>query len=355
MKRFTLLLKNEFKLFRTTIPVHLIGIFQPALMFSLMALVLVTPTFDMQVARSGDPLGDDLIRAMEQVGSPIGQPYINPILVESFPGQEIQGGQLIEFIWQAERPTALQRFGLIDSNMVKNFRNRLTAAALLLWNESLGDKAVVIEEAPWLPRDIPYSVYFGMAMMPLAANLAASLIGAYLSAQEFEFKTIIEYRLSPVSMYQVTGARLLRLSLTGLLSGLVLMVVIGITTGIWPVSAGWVVLILFCVALIGGCIGTLAGLYFQKVLPAFLVGLALSFFTWIMGSAFGLAAGFSGPYEAVSRFMPNTYAVELLFPLYYQVNIGSRLPAILILTFACLLFILATLITSWRKVLVVRK
>ena len=42
MKRFALLLRNEFKLFKTAIPVHLIGIFQPALMFSLIALVLVT-------------------------------------------------------------------------------------------------------------------------------------------------------------------------------------------------------------------------------------------------------------------------------------------------------------------------
>jgi hypothetical protein len=350
MKRFVLLLRNEFTLFRTTIPVHLIGIFQPALMFSLMALVLVTPTFDMNVVRHS---GNDLARAMQQVGSPIGQPYIRPVLVETVPGQDVPGGQLIEFQGDAGTQIAVQRFGLIDSNMVKNFRNRLTAAALLMWNESLGDKAIFIEQEPWLLRDIPYSVFFGMAMMPLAANLAAAIIGAFLSAQEFEFNTIIEYQLSPISMYLVSGTRLLRLALTGLLSGLVLMVVIGITTRVWPVSIGWVVLILFAVGLIGGSIGTLAGLTLQKVLPAFLVGLALSFFTWIMGSAFGLAAGFSGPYEAVSRLMPNTYAVELLFSFFYRVDIGSKIPAILFLTVSCLLLILATLLTYRRRVLMV--
>ena len=156
-------------------------------------------------------------------------------------------------------------------------------------------------------------------------------------------------------MYLVSAARLLRLALTGLLSGLVLMVVIGITTGVWPISIGWVMLILFAVGLIGGSIGTLAGLTLQKVLPAFLVGLALSFFAWIMGSAFGLAAGFSGPYEAVSRFMPNTYAVELLFPYFYRVDIGSKIPAILFLSVSCLLVVLATLITYRRRVLMVPK
>jgi hypothetical protein len=355
MKRFGLLLRNEFKLFRTAIPVHLVGVFQPALMFSLMALVLVTPTFDMQVIRPESPLGDDLIRAMQQVGSPIGQPYIEPIQVDATPGEEILEGQLIELEGGTGIQTAVQRFGLIDSNMVKNFRNRLTAAALLIWNESLGEQSIIIEQDPWLPHDIPYSVYFGMAMMPLAANLAAALIGAFLTAQEFEFNTIVEYRLSPISMYLISGARLLRLGLTGLLSGLVLMAVIGITTGTWPISISWVGLVLFAVALIGGSIGTLAGLTLQKVLPSFLVGLALSFFTWIMGSAFGLAAGFSGPYEAVSRFMPNTYAVELLFPYFYRVDIGSKIPAILILTITCLLFILATLLTYRRKVLMIPK
>ena len=172
MNRFALLLRNEFKLFRTAVPVHLIGIFQPALMFSLMALVLVTPTFDMNVMHH---LGDELIRAMRQVGSPIGQPYIKPILVETIPGQEILGGQLIEFEGGAGNQTAVQRFGLIDSNMVKNFRNRLTAAALVMWDELLGEKAVFIEQEPWLPRDIPYSVYFGMAMMPLAAEPGRSI------------------------------------------------------------------------------------------------------------------------------------------------------------------------------------
>jgi hypothetical protein len=351
MKRFALLLRNEFKLFWTAIPVHLIGIFQPALMFSLMVLVLVTPTFEMQVEPPGTAVEEKLFFVMKQVGSPIGQPYINPVVVEISTGEEVQGGQIIKFERDAGQDTAVQLFGLIDSNMVKNFRNRLTAAALLIWNEKLGDDAIAIEQEPWLPRDIPYSVYFGVAMLPLAAMLASSLTGAFLTAQEFEFNTVIEYRLSPTPGVLLNGARLFRLSLTGLFSGLVLMVVIGVMTGIWPSSPGWIGLILLAVALIGGSIGTLAGLILQKTLPAFLVGLALSFFTWIMGSAFGLSSGFGGLYEAVSRFMPNTYAVKLLFPLYYRVNTGSDLPAIISLfTVGCILF-LVTNITYQRKVM----
>jgi ABC-type multidrug transport system permease subunit len=344
MRRLVILLKNEFVLFRTAIPVHIIGIFQPAFMFSLMALVLVTPTFDMQVSAPSASIDYELVSVMQEVRSPIGSVYINPVVVDVPSGNEIQGGQLIEFIGNESKRTALQHFGLIDSNMVKNFRNRLTSAALILWNELLGNQAITINQVPWLSKDIAYSVYFGMAMMPLAAMLASTLIGAFLSAQEFEFNTIIEYHLSPTPVYLILGARLLRLSLTGMVSGLVLMVAIGITTGVWPSSLIWTSFILLVLGLIGGCVGSLAGLAFKKVLPAFLIGLALSFFTWIMGSAFGLAAGFSGPYEILSRIMPNTYAVELLFPLFYRVDIGSKFPAIMFLSVSGLLLIMITML-----------
>ena len=39
MRRFLLLLLNEFKLFRTALTVHLVAIFQPTLMYLLMLLI----------------------------------------------------------------------------------------------------------------------------------------------------------------------------------------------------------------------------------------------------------------------------------------------------------------------------
>ncbi|MGD8813032.1 MAG: ABC transporter permease [Anaerolineales bacterium] len=352
MKRFRLLLVNEFKLFRTAIPVHLIGIFQPALMFSLMALILVHPTFDMRIVHPTSLLGEDLVAAMDEVGSPIGTNYINTILVDQDPSGELPGGQLIRVESIDGKPVAVQRFGFIDSNIIKNYRNRLTSAALRLWNATLGGKAVTIEQRAWLPSDVPYSVYFGMAMLPLAAFLASSLIGAFLTAQEFEFNTILEYRLSPVSTFLILGTRLLRLCLTGWLSATVLTVIIRCVVGVWPSSILGASLIFLSMGLLGGCLGIAAGLILRSTLPAFVIGLGSTFFTWILGSAFGLSAGFGGAYEAVSRWMPNTYAVELLFPLYYGVDIGPNRRAILVLCLACLVMILLTSFIYRRRVLI---
>lgn len=348
MKRFLMMLQNEFKLFRTTIPIHIVGIFQPALMFSMMALVLVTPTFQMKVMK---PSSDDLVAAMRAVRSPIGVAYIEPLLVDAEEGVHSFGGQIVTVVEIDGVPTAVQHFGLVDSNIVKNFRNRLTNAALLLWNETLDGRAVEIVQYPLLPHDTPYCVYFGMAMLPLAAFMAAAMIGAFLTAQEFEFKTIMEYRLAPAAMVLVVGARLLRLSLTGTLSALVLMLFVGLTGGVWPASIVAAGLIFLGMGMLGGCLGTMAGLLLQRSLPAFVVCLALSFFTWIMGSGFGLASGFGGLFEALSRWIPNTYAVELLFPLYYRLPLGDSRPAILALGVFNVGLVLITIVIYHLKVI----
>jgi hypothetical protein len=323
MTRFSRLLANEFQLFRTAIPIHLVALLQPTVMYLLMGVIMVHPTFDMYVSSQVMREYPALVETMEAVGSPIGSDYIRPVIVD-WEGGSIDR-QMITVEMRDGSPTAVQRYGLIDSNLVKNLRNRLTTAALRLWHTELGAGAVSVTEHPWLPWDVPYTVYFGMGMVPLTVFLAASIIGAFLTAQEFEFRTIIEYRLAPAPVAMVLGARLTRLVLMGFVSAVIMVVAIGFMNGTWPASFWRAGLILLPVALIAGCLGIVAGLVMRKVIPAFLVGLLASFVGWIMGSAFGLASGFGGTYEFISRLTPNTHAVELLFPLYYGTTVGHPL------------------------------
>lgn len=347
MARFRLLLLTEFKLFRTAIPIHLVAILQPTIMYLLMTVILVHPTFDMQVDRPTTPEGWALVGAMEEVGSPIGDPYIRPILVHWEGGPVSR--QIVVVEERYDQPAAVQVYGLIDSNLVKNFRNRLTAAALRLWNSELGDRAITVEEHPWLPRDVPYTVYFGMALLPLSAFVAAAFTAAVLAAQEFELRTIVEYRLSPVPAGLILGARLVRLVLLALVAASLLILVIGLITGFWPAALGPVLLILFPVALIAGCIGLLAGLLFRRSIPAFLVGLVSGFAGWVLGSGFGLAAGFGKAYQGVSRLTPFTHATELLFPYYFGTSIGQPLLSTLFLaSLGLVLLVLTALVYRWR-------
>jgi hypothetical protein len=330
MSRFRLLLINEFRLFRTAIPIHLVAILQPTVMYLLLTVIMVHPTFDMYVDRPSTDEGWALVSAMREIGSPIGLPYINPVLTD-WDGASVSR-QLIVVEDRSGVPTAVQYYGLIDSNLVKNFRNRLTAAGLVLWNAELGTRAVAVEEHAWLPRDVPYTVYFGMALLPMAVFLAASIMGAILTAQEFEFGTIVEYQLAPTPVALVLGARLVRLVLSALLAAGVLLVALGLVTGFWPGSLLGVALILLPVAVVAGCLGVLAGLLIRKSIPAFRAGLVSSFAGWIIGSGFGLAAGFGKGYEALSRLTPFTHATELLFSQYYGTSIGQPLASALFLT-----------------------
>jgi len=337
MNRFFLILRNDLKLVRTSIPVHIIAIAQPTFMYILMSVILVHPTFDMYVTRPTNESGWVLVAAMEDVGSPIGEQYINPVLIEA--EQPVGLRQVVTVEEREGRVVAIQQYGLIDSNIVKNFKNRLTAAGFRVWNDALGGQAVQIREHPWLPKDMPYTLYFGMAMLPLTVALAASIIGGTLTAQEFEYGTILEYRLAPVSAGLIIATRLVRLVFTGLLSAFLLLVTLRLVNGVWPASIWKVGIILVPVGVIAGSLGISAGLFFQKSIPTFLVGLVTSFAGWLIGSAFGLAAGFNQTYEFISRLTPNTHVVELLYPLYFGTGVGVPWFSILFLVITSLLMV----------------
>jgi ABC-type transport system involved in multi-copper enzyme maturation permease subunit len=348
MRRFFLLLFNEFKMFRTALVVHMIAILQPTLMYVLMAVIMVVPTFDIYIVQPETELGRNLVAAMDQVGSPIGPDYINSILIsETDPGHR----QVVEVVEVGGIPAAVQRYGYIDSNLVKNLRNRLTAASLVLWNQQLGKQAVTIDEHPWLPQDVPYTVYFGMAMIPLAAYLAAAMIGGYLMAQEFENGTILEYRLCPTSSLLLLGAKITRLLLTGLLAAMILYTTLGLITGVWASSTVAVLVILLPQTFIAGCIGLSAGLLTRSSLPSFLAALSSAFGFWLLGSGFGLAAGFSPTFEKISRLIPNTPIIEMLFPYFYfgrQVAANQFAAQLQLTGYSMAALVLVGVVYHWR-------
>ena len=349
MRRFLLLLLHEFKLFRTSLPIHAVAILEPTVMYFLMTFILVQPTLSMNVTWPTTTEGQALVTAMREVGSPINErAYIDPVLTDLT--EPVNVRQVITVETRKDTPTAIQHFNLIDSNLVKNYRNRLTSAALLLWDASLGDRAVTVVQFPSLPRDISYNIYFGVAMLPLAVFLAASMLGGMLTAHDFEFNTILEYRLAPVSAWLVLAARLLRLILTALAGAGLMLLSIGLLNGYWPHSAGRIFLIVLPLAVIAACLGVSVGLLTRKTLPAFLIALVTSFFCWIVGDAFKPAAGIGGLYEALSRFMPNTYTVEWLFPQFYGVEIGSSMHSAIILCLIAIAMMTLTLLIYQRRV-----
>lgn len=348
MNRFRLLLWSEIKLARTALPIHLVAIIEPTVLFLIMTLVLAKPTMSMNLTRPTSPDGEALLKAMAAVGSPAGVPYIDPVLVDTSEVGELR--QVITVEAREGQATAVQRYGRIDSNQVKNLRDRLTAAALRVWEAALGGRAVALSEHPWLPRDLSYPVYFSLALLPVAGFMAAAAIGGVLMAQDFEFGTALEYRLSPVSPALILGARLLRLVLSSLLSAALLLLAAGRLNRYWPAGTLCLLLVLLPVALMGSAAGMLAGLLLQRTIPAFVVALVLTIGGWIFGSGFALASNFGGLYQRISRLTPNAHAVDLLFPLYFGAEIGAPTLSALVLALSCLAALGLLALVYWCRV-----
>ena len=319
MKRFRLFLQSEIKLLMTHRVVLLVALIQPALMYALMSLVFVEPTFDLYVQAAQTPQEEHYMQAMQEVGIESGVPYINPVITDESDWLR----QYIAMDTQDEMLYVNQTFGNIDSNMIKNFRDRVTAAALIYWQDDLGDQAILIDQQPMLPKDVPYITYFGMALIPMGIFLGSAITSAMLTAYEFENGTIIEMYMSPRPDWQHMLIQFLRIIVIGLLSAVINICSVGWISGVWPKGILGIILPVCLLSIAGGSLGMLAGFITRKALPAFLISLVVSLLNWLFGNSFGLASGFAGWYETFSYFAPNRYLVELLFPHYYHVQAGS--------------------------------
>jgi len=347
MKRYWTLFINEFKLARTAVPSHIVAIIQPTILYLFMGAILGSPLMAMNLKTPETAVGQALQTAMEEEGSPIGDQYIDLTLVEQDQPEELR--QVIVVEEENGVETAVQRYGLIDGNQVKNLRNRLTSAALSLWTAELGDQAVTIEEYPWLPQDNPHKFYFGMGLLPMAMFLATIMLGSVLTAQDFENGTIQEERLAPTSIALPVTVRIARVTLYAYLSVILLLIVSGFMTGFWPASVWPVFAALLPVGIIGGGFGIILGLIFRSSVTVYVLSLGLSMALWLFGNSFGLT-NFGGLYAFFTKLSPNSYAVQLIFPQFFgrEISLPGLSPE-LALTIGVVGMVSAALLTyRWR-------
>jgi ABC-type multidrug transport system permease subunit len=319
MKRLGLFLQSELKLLLVHRVVLMVALIQPALMYALMSMVFVEPTFDMNIQAAQTPQEEQYLQAMQRVGIESGVPYINPVITND--ANWIR--QYVTMDTQENTLSVNQTFGNIDSNMIKNFRNRVTAAALIYWQDNLGDQAILIDQQPLLPRDVPYITYFGMALIPMGIFLGTAITSAIGTAFDFENGTILEMHMSPRPDWQYLLVQFMRMIVIGSLSAAINICAVGWISGVWPTGIYGIITPVWLLSLAGGSLGMLAGFITKKALPAFLISLVVSLLNWLFGNSFGLASGFAGWYETFSTFAPNRYLVEILFPHYYHVQAGT--------------------------------
>ncbi|MBU0494670.1 MAG: ABC transporter permease [Chloroflexi bacterium] len=355
IRRFWWLLQFEFRLTRGLLPFHVVGIVMPLVSFVLWAQLAPPIAFTMYTVSDGSPQAERLLAAMAALhagGVQDGPHYIDPqpLPAGAQLGPTVQN--VIELQAEGAGLLATNRFANIDSNLVKNYRNRLTGAALDVWEQDLGSHAVTVDLAPRFTEEPPFTRYFAMGLLIVAAFLSSMLVGATLVAKDFEDGTILEARLSPASPALILLARLVRVMLTSLVAVGLAGLVAGLYMGIWPLDAGYLAGLLALYTVITASFGLTVGLLVHKMLPAFLIGLVSVVLLWLVGGGFALPAILGEAFQFLSRFAPTTYMIQLLFPVYYPGAASTPAALLIVAGYAVgafLLLVVAYRMTVLRK------
>lgn len=321
MKRLGLVIKKELLSVKANLPFNLVTVLSPILFFLMFALMLAQDISLPVVVHPG-PDQSELSEHIAGFSTPGGTPYFttvvspeplertgyaNKIEVEEEPG--LAGGIITGRI--------VQYFEDVNSNMTKNFRNRLTGAVSSYLGGYLGGGAISVEEITQYPRDIPWSVSFGASTLAMGILLAGLLFGSLSFTQEWEQEVHKFLTLSPVKPWWVLGGKMVAGVLKGLLATLLFLGVLGLLTRAiparWGLLTGTIVLAYGCMVSLGMLVGILS----RSTLVSFLVSLVGTLALWIAGGGFGSMAVFGQWMYRLSLLNPATHTLDLVRYVYF--------------------------------------
>lgn len=202
-------------------------------------------------------------------------------------------------------------------------------------------------------QDTNYIPYLGVSILVIGLVLGALLQSGPPAAREWETFTIKELLLSPAQRWAVIVGKILGAFVMSLASVVVVLLVLILIVGVWPLHwlevIGFTILCLLIFIALGAWLGNLIKLRMPVI--------ALSF-----GAAIPLFY-LSGPFGPISFQTPPTQVVAQIFPIYYAIvllqhafhgfdlntfGLGGN---VLILCAYALAFILLAAVTLWRSTL----
>lgn len=188
---------------------------------------------------------------------------------------------------------------------------RALPAAIVAAGRNFPGVRLRLQEHDVLPQDTGYIPYLVVSALALDAMLIAGILGALVTAREWERKTLKMLRLSPASLWAVLAGRLsLAAAVSAVALSLALFVIVRVY-GVIPVSLGAVILALGSCIVIFVCLGAWLGVVLKHSLA-------------VVPLMFGLIMPLyvdSGALEP-TRFDGDTiWHIAHLSPIYYAVGL----------------------------------
>lgn len=306
MNRIYIVIKKELLCIKGTLAFHIIAILSP-----LLFLLVFGGSLRQDVSF---PLGIDI----QSKNSSFGQSLFDFKNPSGVPYYEIQNSTSGSSITYAARinvdndinGSITQELYSINTNMTKNYRNRLTGA--LFFHESLllSSRAITINETSLFPREPNWLEFFAVSILAFGMLLSGLLFGGLSITSESPQGNIFKLsRINPIFiLLGKTAAGIIKMfvavSVYILFTWLLTPILISSFLSILPILLPVMILVL--------TLGFSLGMLFGETITVFIITLVSSIILWITGGGFGTSAAVTDFMQKIAELNPVSSFLRLL-------------------------------------------
>ena len=207
---------------------------------------------------------------------------------------------------------------------------------------------ITADEHDLWPQDTDYIPYLTVSILVIALMMGGLLQSGIASAGEWEKATIKELLLSPASRWAIMVGKMLGSFLMSLMSATVVLAVLVLVVGVWPLHWTEVIGFSLLTLLIFNAYGTLLGTLLKQRQAFIALAMATSLPLFFLSGAFGPVSFANIPViEFIAKAFPVYYAIVLqqhAFHSFYLNTLGLSGNVLVLAGYALGLIILAAIV-----------
>ena len=205
---------------------------------------------------------------------------------------------------------------------------------------------VVPREHDFYSQDTDYLPYLSVSIMVVAFMLGALLPAGTGAAREWEKETMKELLLSPASRWAMLAGKMLGAFLMSLASVTLVLVVLIVVVGIWPVHWGEMIGFSLLTLAIFIALGTLLGTLLKQRQPVTALALGTSIPLFFLSGAFGPISFTTPVVQFLAQLFPVYYAIVLQQHAFHNFTLntlGTSVNVLILCGYALAVIVLATI------------
>jgi ABC-2 type transport system permease protein len=205
-------------------------------------------------------------------------------------------------------------------------------------------------EHDFYAQDTDYIPYLTVSMLVAALMLGGLLQSGHPAAREWERGTIKELLLSPASRLAISIGKMLSALVMGIIPAVVVLIVLILVIGVWPVHWGEVIGFTLLIMLIFIAYGALLGTLVKQRQAFTMLAVVSVVPLVVLSGAFGplsFVGSLLSPSNVVAQVFPVYYAIVLMQHAFHGFDLnmyGVGWNVVILCIYAAVLIVLATLV-----------